>query len=169
MRNTTTSGFVTVGLCLAAFVLGLGWQPQARALAPEDERVFELRMYTVEDGKVDLLSQVFRDNVTKMFAAHGITNVAYFTPQDDPQCTMASAASTIRAPSFDASACAWSEDTLIYILSHPSRAAATKNWASFVKDSDGLNSFREDYARLGVKVMKIESVFMDATDYSALK
>ena len=169
MKKTTTNGLLTSGLCLVAFILGLGFQPRSPAHAQEDERVFELRMYTVEDGKVDLLSQVFRDNVTKMFAAHGITNVAYFTPQDDPQCTTASAASTTRAPAFDESSCEWSKDTLIYILSHPGRATATKNWASFVKDAEGLKSFREDYARLGVKVMKIESVFMDATDYSSLK
>jgi len=46
---------------------------------------------------------------------------------------------------------------------------ATKNWESFRNDSEGLRSFREDYARAGVKVMKIESAFVNATDYSLLK
>lgn len=169
MKTIATNGFLTAGLCVAAFLLGLGFQPPSPVHAQEDGRVFELRMYTVEDGKVELLSQVFRDNVTKMFAAHGMTNVAYFTPQDDPRCTTAGATSTIPVPVFDESSCEWSNDTLVYILSHPSRESATKNWASFVTDAEGLESFREDYARLGVKVMKIQSVFMDATEYSTLR
>ena len=169
MKTRTTRRLLTVGLCCFAFVLGLGLQPRSPAHAQEDERVFEIRMYTVEDDKVDLLSQVFRNNVTKMFAKHGITNVAYFIPQDDPRCTRANVASTIRSPAFNDSSCEWSKETLIYILSHPSRAAGTKNWASFGEDADGLKSFREDYARAGVQVMKIESVFMDATDYSSLR
>ena len=49
------------------------------------------------------------------------------------------------------------------------RAAAEENWASFVQDTEGMRSFREDYARAGVKVMKIESVYTDATEYSALR
>ena len=59
--------------------------------------------------------------------------------------------------------------SLIYILGHASREAAEENWDSFVQDADGMRSFREDYAQAGVKVMKIESVYMDATEYSALR
>ena len=156
-------------LCLCAFALGRGWQPGTPVQAQADQRVFEIRMYTVEDGKVDALSRVFRDNVTQMFARHGMTNVAYFIPQEDPQCATAGADFTIRAPVFDYGPCEWSRDTLIYILGHASRAAAEENWASFAQDEAGMRSFREDYARAGVKVMKIESVYMDATEYSELR
>ena len=111
-------------LCLGAFVLGRAWQSAPAVEARSDDRVFEIRMYTVEDGKVDLLSRVFRDNVTEMFARHGMTNVAYFIPQEEPQCGSFRPTATIRSPAFDYGACEWSRDTLIYILGHASREAA---------------------------------------------
>ena len=169
IKTRTIRGLLSITLCFCAFVIGRGSEPELPIQAQEGGRVFELRMYTVEDGKVHLLSKVFRDNVTGMFAKHGMTNVAYFIPQDDPQCATARTTATILSPAFDYSSCEWSKDTLIYILGHPSREMAAKNWDSFRNDSEGLRSFREDYARAGVKVMKIESVFAAATDYSLLK
>ena len=167
-KRSITRGLLLVTLCLCAFALGRGWQPAAAVETRSEDRVFEIRMYTVEDGKVEALSRVFRDNVTEMFARHGMTNVAYFIPQKDPQCGTFRPTATIRSPAFDYGACEWSRDTLIYILGHASREAAEENWASFTQDAARMRSFREDYARAGVKVMKIESVYMDATEYSAL-
>ena len=169
MTRSILRGLLLGALCVCAFVVGRVWQPAAPVEARAGDRVFEIRMYTVEDGKVELLSQVFRDNVTKMFARHGMTNVGYFIPQEDPQCGAFRPTATIRVPAFDYGACEWSRDTLIYILGHASREAAEENWDSFVQDADGMRSFREDYAQAGVKVMKIESVYMDATEYSALR
>ena len=159
---------LVTALCLCAFALGRAWPPAAAA-AQADGRVFEIRMYTVADGKVEALSRVFRDNVTQMFARHGMTNVAYFIPQDDPQCGVAGPDSTILSPAFDYGPCEWSRDTLVYILGHASRAAAEENWASFAQDAEGMRSFREDYAQAGVKVLRIESAYMDATGFSALR
>ena len=168
-KRSIMRGLLLIALCLCAFALGRGWQPAAAVEAKSEGSVFEIRMYTVEDGKVEALSRVFRDNVTEMFARHGMTNVAYFIPQEDPQCGTFRPTATIRSPAFDYGACEWSRDTLIYILGHASREAAEENWASFTQDIAGMGSFREDYARAGVRVMKIESVYMDATEYSALR
>ena len=159
---------LVTALCLCAFALGRAWPPAAAA-AQADGRVFEIRMYTVADGKVEALGRVFRDNVTEMFARHGMTNVAYFIPRDEPQCGVAGPASTILSPAFDYGPCEWSLDTLVYILGHASRAAAEENWASFAQDAEGMRSFREDYAQAGVKVLRIESAYMDATGFSALR
>ncbi len=158
-----------VGALVVAFFVGRGALPSPLVEAQSGGRVFEIRIYTVEEGKVEQLSEVFRNNVTTMFAEHGMTNVAYFTPQEDPQCVTASPTSTILSPAFDARPCTWSKDTLVYILAHESRDAAAVNWDSFRNDADGLASFRQAYDRAGVKVMKIESAFMTATDYSALR
>ena len=168
-KRSIMRGLLLIALCLCAFALGRGWQPAAAVEAKSEGSVFEIRMYTVEDGKVEALSRVFRDNVTEMFARHGMTNVAYFIPQEDPQCGTFRPTATIRSPAFDYGACEWSRDTLIYILGHASREAAEENWASFTQDAARMRSFREDYARAGVKVMKIESVYMAATEYSALR
>jgi hypothetical protein len=108
--------------------------------------VFELRTYTVADGKVDGLSAEFRTRVTKMFAAHKMTGVGYWIPQDEPR----------------------SKDTLIYVLEHPSREAAAKAWEAFRNDPN-IKLLREEEEKAGVKVTKVESVFMTPTEYSPIK
>ena len=102
MRTSVARTLLTLALCLGAFALGRGspsWWPSVQA--EEGGRVFELRLYTVEDGKVGRLSEVFRDNVTKMFARHGMANTAYLLPRDQPECGTFRAGATIREPAFD--------------------------------------------------------------------
>jgi hypothetical protein len=165
----STRGALSIALCVASFAFGAASNLWSHVQAKSSPRVFELRMYTVEDGKVELLSRVFRDHVTKMFAKHGMTNVAYFIPQDDPACSAFNPKGTILSPVFDKSTCQWSKDTLVYVLGHQSRSAAEKNWASFRNDAEGLRNFRQEYHRAGLKVMKIQTVYTEPTDYSALK
>ena len=71
----------------AAFVLGFiargvvpasPWRMRSRA------RVYELRTYTAPDGKLEELHARFRNHTMRIFQKHGITNVAYFRPQDSP-------------------------------------------------------------------------------------
>ncbi len=108
-------------------------------------RVFELRTYTCNEGKLEDLQKRFRDHTTKIFEKHGMTNIGYWVPQDER-----------------------SKTTLIYILAHPSREAAKKNWAEFGKDPEWVKVRTESEAN-GKIVAKVESVFMDPTDYSPMK
>ena len=59
-------------------------------------------------------------------------------------------------------------NTLIYILAHPSREAAKKNWEEFGNDPE-WKRVREESEANGKIVSKVESVFMEATDYSPVK
>jgi len=61
-----------------------------------------------------------------------------------------------------------SKNTLIHILAHPSREAAEKNWAEFRADPEWKKVSAESEAA-GKIVEKVESVFMDPTDFSPLK
>jgi hypothetical protein len=106
-------------------------------------RIFELRTYTTNDGKLDALQARFRDHTTRIFKKHGITNVGYWIPEEKP-------------------------NTLIYIISHASREAAKKNWDDFRADPEWQKVAKESEAN-GKIVAKVESVYMDATDYSPLK
>ena len=160
---------LVVALCLCAFLLGRAWPSTAVGAAAPDDRVFEIRMYTVEDGKVEALSSVFHDKVVSMFERHGMTNVAYLIPQEEPQCRPGRRTVSVAGPAPDSVPCSWSSDTLIYILGHANREAAEASWASFGEDTEGIRSFREDYAREGVQVLTIESAYLDPTEYSALR
>ncbi len=113
------------------------------ALAQDHGRVFELRTYTCYEGKLPFLLANFRDHHSHVFERHGIANVAYWVPQDSPA----------------------HENTLIYVLAHPSREAAKKNWDEFRKDPEFLQVAKESEAH-GQIVMKVESVYMDPTDFS---
>jgi hypothetical protein len=105
--------------------------------------VYELRVYHVYEGKLDDLLRRFRDHTMKLFEKHGIRNIAYWTPTDDPL----------------------KSKTLIYILEHPSREAATANWKAFGADPE-WQSVKDKSEANGKLVEKIDSTFMVMTDFS---
>ena len=115
-------------------------------LAFAQNRVYELRTYTAADGKLEAVKARFRDHTIALFKRHGIESIGYWVPQDPEK----------------------SKNTLIYILAHPSREAATKNWAEFNADPEWQKVRRESEAG-GPIVQKTESVFMSPTEFSALK
>jgi hypothetical protein len=61
-----------------------------------------------------------------------------------------------------------SKNTLIYILAHPSLAAAQKNWDAFRADPEWVKAKAESEAA-GPIVQKTESVYMTPTAFSMLK
>jgi hypothetical protein len=116
------------------------------ALGFAESRVFELRTYTCYEGKLDALKARFRDHTIQIFKKHGMESVGYWVPQDGER----------------------SKNTLIYILAHPSREAATKNWAEFQADPEWKKVAAESEAN-GKIVQKVESVFMEPTEFSHIK
>jgi hypothetical protein len=116
------------------------------AMACAQGRVYEMRTYTCNEGKLEALKARFRDHTIKIFERHGMESIGYWVPQDAEK----------------------SKTTLIYILAHPSREAATKNWAAFNADPEWQKVRAESEAN-GKIVQKAESVFMDPTDFSKLK
>jgi hypothetical protein len=115
-------------------------------IAKGKDRVFEIRTYTAEPGKLPDLVKRFRDHTTKIFEKHGMTNIGYWVPTDEPR----------------------SKNTLIYILAHASRDAAKKSWDDFHKDPEWQKVQKESEAN-GKLVTKVESIFADPTDFSAIK
>ena len=109
-------------------------------------RVFEIRTYTAEPGKLDALHARFRDHTAQLIEKHGMTNVVYFVPTDEPL----------------------SKNTLIYVLAHASRDAAKKSWDEFRNDPAWQKVQKESEAN-GKLVTKVDSVFTEPTDYSPMK
>jgi hypothetical protein len=105
--------------------------------------VYELRIYHTAEGKLDDLLARFRDHTIKIFAKYHMKSIAYWTPTDDPAKT----------------------NTLIYILEHPSREAATANWKAFQDDAE-WKSVKEKSEANGKLVDKVDSTFMALTPFS---
>jgi hypothetical protein len=114
-----------------------------QGVAQQDGTVFELREYHAYEGKLDDLLARFRDHTIAIFKRHGMESVAYWTPTDDPL----------------------KGRTLFYILKHPSREAATANWAAFHDDPEwkSVSAASEVNGKL---VEKVESTFLKLTDFS---
>ena len=142
MRMKPAGALLALGLMLG---LGLGGTSVHAADAPK-ARVFEMRTYHTLPGRLEALQQRFRNHTLKIFEKHGMTNVGYWVPQDSPA----------------------RENTLIYIISHASREQAKANWAAFLADPE-WKKVAEDSQKDGKIIDRIESVFMDATDYSQIK
>jgi hypothetical protein len=109
-------------------------------------RVYELRTYTCNEGKLEALKTRFRDHTIEIFKRHHMESVGYWVPQD-PEL---------------------SKTTLIYILVHPSREEAAKNWKEFSADPEWKQVSTASEAN-GKIVNHVTSVFMDPADFSMLK
>lgn len=131
---------------LIGFSLGSVFQSRGVVKAQGAGTVFELRTYTAPEGKLGDLQKRFRDHTRRIFDKHGMKSIGYWIPQDAPL----------------------SQNTLIYILQHPNREAAKKNWADFQADPEWQKVSAESQVN-GRIVSKVESVFMEAADYSPIK
>ena len=131
-------------LLLGGFAAGTFWS--ARVSAAQGPRVFELRTYTAPEGKLGELHTRFRDHTMRIFEKHGMTNIVYLKPLDAPL----------------------SENTLVYLLAHPSREAAKANWGKFASDPEWKKVATESQVN-GKIVAKVDSMFLEAADYSPMK
>lgn len=146
LRNRSFMLLYSIALLVAGAGLGrvLGAPPTLEAQMKG--RVFELRTYTAPDGKLSDLHKRFRDHTLRIFEKHGMTSIGYWMPEDAPL----------------------SQNTMVYLLSHPSRDAARQNWKEFASDPEWKKVASESQVN-GPLTSKIESVFLDPTDYSPMK
>lgn len=108
---------------------------------PGDTRCYEMRTYYAAPGKLDELHARFRNHTCALFVKHGIENIGYWVPLDNP------------------------DNKLIYVLAYPNREARDKSWKEFMADPEWQTAYKASEAS-GKLVSKFDSVFMTATDYS---
>lgn len=109
-------------------------------------RLFEMRTYIAQEGKLEALHARFRDHTTKLFEKHGMKNIGYWTPAEGAEAA----------------------NTLVYILAYPDREAREKSWQAFMNDSEWKQA-KEESERNGPLVAKVISQFLTPTDYSEIK
>jgi hypothetical protein len=140
-RRTLIQSISAAALLPAANLLSAG-EKGSESVA-ESDVVYELRVYHCFEGKLPDLLRRFREHTTKIFEKHGMKNVAYWMPMDEPQ----------------------KSNTLIYILEHPSREAAAANWKAFSADPEWQSVQKTSEAN-GKIVEKVDSTFLKLTDFS---
>jgi len=136
-----------IAFTLTVFLAGY-WFGSVRSTvhAQTSNRVFELRTYHTYEGKLDALLTRFREHTVDIFNRHGMTSVGYWLPTDEPL----------------------KGKTLVYILAFPSREAATKDWAEFHSDPEWKKVAAASEAN-GKVVEKVDSIFLEPTDFSKVK
>lgn len=107
----------------------------------QDNRYFEMRIYYCEPGRLPNLLTRFRDHTTKIFERHGMTNIGYWVPTQNEK------------------------NALYYVLAYPSKEARDASWKAFGADPE-WKKVSEESQRDGKIVAKVESIFMNATDFS---
>src|SRR5262249_1519129 len=110
------------------------------------DRVFELRIYHANPGKMKALHTRFRDVTLALFKKHGMEVIGFWSPTDEKEA----------------------EKKMYYVLAYPSADAAKKAWDAFLADPDWIKA-KAASERDGVLVEKVESVYMNPTDYSPMK
>ncbi|PYQ06185.1 MAG: NIPSNAP family protein [Acidobacteria bacterium] len=138
---------LAAGLGAAAIVAAqAATPPPGGSLAP-DSGAFELRTYTAAPGKLEALHARFRNHTNRLFAKHGMKIVGFWVPIDKDK---------------------GADNTLVYLLRYPDRAAREKAWEDFRKDPEWIAA-RDASEASGKLVDKVDSVMLTATDYSPLK
>jgi hypothetical protein len=136
---------MVVGWIVAGAVLAIPASAAGPADGPADGPIYELRIYPCEPGKLAPLNKRFREYTMKIFARHGIENVAYWVPEDDSEMA----------------------NSLVYLLRHKNREAASESWAAFRADPEWkqiAKQWSEEYGKLLSKSPDV--TYLEPTDYS---
>ena len=109
--------------------------------AEETLTCFEMRTYHTNEDKLDALHARFRDHTIALFEKHGMTNLIYWEPVENE------------------------EQILVYLLGYPDKAARDASWKAFRDDPVWKKAYA-DSTENGKLVEKVDSVFLELTDYS---
>ena len=113
----------------------------------KDGKFYEMRTYHAAPGMLEELHKRFRDHTLALFKKHGMEIVGFYGPTDKED---------------------GSETKLIYILGYPSREARDASWKAFQADPAWVKARTESELN-GKLVDKVDSVYMNATDYAGHK
>lgn len=127
-------------LAVAAGVAAFAQEAKPKA------RLFELRTYVANPGKIEALHARFRDHACRLFVKHGMELVGFWTPTEGADA----------------------DRTLTYLLAYPSREARDAAWKAFRADPEWVKAKAES-EKDGVLVAKATETFLAPTDYSPLR
>jgi hypothetical protein len=137
---------IGIGIGVMAFAAGVLAGQATLVKAAGKNRVLEIRTYTTHEGKLPALVERMGHGEGQVFDRLGMKPVGFFVAAEAPK----------------------SENTFVYILAHESREKAAENWAKFREDAE-WKQIRAKSEAAGPIVSKAETIFVNPTDFSALK
>ena len=149
-RRFRYSGGVKSILVLLLCTVALAVVAPAQSPSPSiltNGKTYELRTYIATPGKLEQLHSRFRNHTVRLLEKHGMQLIGFWVPQDAEK---------------------GAANTLIYVVEHANRKAGEESWKAFRADPEWIAAKAES-EKGGSLTVKVESVFMDPTDYSKLK
>ncbi|WP_158615306.1 NIPSNAP family protein [Acidipila sp. EB88] len=150
-RNDRRTVIKRMGAAAGLLPLVAGGAARAQGEAADGgigpDTVYELRTYHLNPGTEPKILDRFRTRETAIFKRCGMQPVAYWTAVDG------------------AALLPGGGGTLIYILRHRSREAATASWAKFGADPEWV-ALQAETEKDGKFVVTLEHTFMKLTDFS---
>jgi len=130
-------------LMLAAAAQGQSEHKPATGGVVDDETVYELRVYHLNEGKLPLILDRFKNKERPIFARCGMHEIAYWVPVsgDIPV------------------------NTLVYMMRHKSLDAAAASWKQFQADPEWI-AVKAETEKDGAFVNKHDITFLKLTDLS---
>jgi NIPSNAP len=147
-KSWKSKGWTVCAIALVSFASGsliTARLEQVNQVRADSNRVFELRVYHAVPGKLPALESRFRDTASKLLTKHDLKAVGYWVAEDVPA----------------------GDNTFIYILAHPSRDEAKKNWDAMMADPEFQEVIKSEQANKLVE--KVDSTYMHPTDFSPMK
>jgi NIPSNAP len=140
--NTRWRVAITVAIVTATLALhaGIGKSLENKM----DNRVFELRIYYANPGKMDALNARFRNHTNKLLQKYGMELIGFWTDEKEPQ------------------------RKLVYLVAHKSKAEGLASWDKFGADPE-WKAARAKSEEGGALVEKVDRIWLNPTDYSAMK
>jgi hypothetical protein len=146
MEKATRRGVLKgLGMMLPMMMGGVAAEGQDGGVTADT--VYELRVYHLNVGMEPKILDRFRTAETGIFKRLGMHPVAYWVATDGPALLPVGGG------------------TLIYILRHKSRQAATDAWAKFKVDPEWV-ALKAETEKNGAFVASQEHTFMTLTDFS---
>jgi hypothetical protein len=106
-----------------------------------DQRIFELRIYYCNPGRLNTLIERFTNHTTRIFEKHDMQNIGYWLPTSN------------------------TDSALYYVLAYPNKEAREASWKAFGADPEWkqVQSKSEEGGKI---VNRVTSIFMNATAFS---
>ncbi|MCA9184950.1 MAG: NIPSNAP family protein [Planctomycetales bacterium] len=113
-------------------------------------RLYELRYYTTNPGKLPDLHARFRNHTMKLFEKHGMENIIYWTVAEGAQGEDNEVVN----------------NTLIYIIAHQNQAAREASWQAFSNDPEWKEVAAKSEENGKILAKAPRSILMEATSFS---
>ena len=123
------------------FMLSLLLTGSVAVAQTNDQRLFELRIYYCNPGRLNTLIERFTNHTTRIFEKHGMQNIGYWLPTSN------------------------TDSALYYVLAYPNKEAREASWKAFGADPE-WKEVQTKSEEGGKIVTRVTSIFMNATAFS---